>query len=78
MRTVVSVPSSLKEAADKLARRLKKSLSALYSEALSEYIALHEPEDVTLAMNSVCESLDSRPDSFVQEAARRVISKADW
>jgi metal-responsive CopG/Arc/MetJ family transcriptional regulator len=78
MKTAVSVPDPIYDAAEELARRLKRSRSAVYSAALGEYIARHQPEQVTEAMNRVCEALDTRPDGFVSAAARKVLEKTGW
>ena len=78
MKTAVSVPGPIYDAAERLARRLKKSRSALYSEALGDYLARHAPEHVTEAMNRVCESVDTHPDAFVSAAARRTLENTEW
>ncbi len=78
MKTAISVPDSLFEEAERLARRLKKSRSQLYQEALSEYLALHDTDEITQAMDKVCNSVDSHPDSSLAEAARRVLERSEW
>src|SRR5207245_3739515 len=44
MKTAVSLPDDVFDQAERLARRLRKSRSALYREAIAEYVARHEPE----------------------------------
>lgn len=78
MKTAISVPDPIFAEAEELARRLRKTRSALYSEAVSDYIARHQPESVTEAMNRVCESVDTRADGFVSAAARRVLERTEW
>ena len=81
MKTAISVPDQLFEEADRLAKRLRKSRSKLYSLALAEFIARHAPDEVTEAMNRVLEkmSADERlPDAGLQRAARRVLRKVEW
>lgn len=51
MKTAVSVPDELFEAAERQAQRTKKSRSQLYAEALAEYLARHAPDEVTEAGN---------------------------
>ena len=65
-----------------MARGTQKSRSQLYSEALREYVARHSPNEVTEAMNRVCEELEpadaALPDSFVLEAGRRILQQNEW
>ncbi len=51
MKTAISLPDALFAEADRLARRLAKSRSQLYREAVEEYIARHDPEEVTRALD---------------------------
>ena len=60
-----------------MAERLKKSRSQIYSEAVQEYVARHEP-DLTEQINAVCAEVDTRPDPFVAAAARRVLERTEW
>ena len=78
MKTAVSVPDRTYEHAERLARRLKITRSGLYSRALEEYIARHDPDAVTEAMDRVCDGLDTSPDAFVQRAARRTLEDSEW
>ena len=79
MKTAISVPDPIYRQADQLAKRLKKSRSQLYAEALSEYLARHAPDEVTEGMNAVVEQLGaSGSDPFVASAARRVLKSVEW
>jgi len=78
MKTAVSVPSMLFERADRLARKMKKSRSQLYSDAISEYVARHDPAEVTKALDKLYSELDSRPHRSLSEAARRVLEASEW
>ena len=60
-----------------MAQQTQKSRSQLYSEALREYVARHSPNEVTEAMNRVCDELE-RPDPFVLEAGRRILQQNEW
>ena len=51
MKTAISIPDDLFQAAELHAERVRKSRSQLYAEALAEYLARHAPEEVTNAMN---------------------------
>jgi len=78
MKTAVSLPDDLFRAAERHARRTKKSRSQLYAEALSEYLARHAPDEVTEAMNRVVDQLPESTDRFVSAAARRVLERTEW
>ncbi len=78
MKTAVSVPDEVFRGAERLAQRMKKSRSQLYSDALKEYVARHAREEVTDAMNRVCAQLGDTADGFVSLAARRVLESSEW
>ena len=78
MKTAISVPDGIFKKAERLARRLRKSRSQLYSEAVAEYVLRHDPDAITEQMNRVCESVDTRPDTLVTDAARRILERTEW
>jgi predicted transcriptional regulator len=78
MKTAISLPDVVFRDAERLARRLKKSRSNLYAEAVAEYVARHEPEAVTEALNQLAKKLDAGPDEFASAAARRVLERSEW
>ena len=59
MKTTISLPDDVFEEAERLARRLKKSRSELYREALAEYVARHDSDAMTVAMNRVAEKVET-------------------
>jgi metal-responsive CopG/Arc/MetJ family transcriptional regulator len=79
MKTAISLPDDLFEAAERFAERLEKSRSQLYAEALAEYLVRHDPDEVTQAMDRVVERLGAdRSDAFVRSAARRILARDAW
>lgn len=78
MKTAVSVPDPIFERAEKLARRMRKSRSQLYSDALREYTARHDPAAITTALDGLYKGEDSGPEAFVRESARRTLRSTDW
>lgn len=78
MKTVISVPTPVFQRADRLARRLKKSRSQLYSEAISEYVERHDRDEITAALDAVYGSVKSRPDDFVRAAGREALRSSEW
>ena len=78
MKTAVSVKDDVFLKAKRLARRMKKSRSRLFTDALQEYVARHAPDEVTDAMNAAIDKVGEEPDRFVASAARRVLEKTEW
>ena len=78
MKTAVSLPDAVFRDAERLARRLKKSRSQLYREAVTEYLARHEPEAITEAMDQLAAEVDTRPDKFGSAAARHLLERSEW
>ena len=78
MKTAISIPDKIFRHAERLSRRLKKSRSQVYTEAVTEYIARHDPQAVTDAMNRVCDAIDTRPDPAISAAARRTLQGVEW
>jgi metal-responsive CopG/Arc/MetJ family transcriptional regulator len=78
MKTAISLPQEVFAQADRLARRLHKSRSELYREAVAEFIARHEPDAVTEAMDRVAEEVEMGPDAFATATAARVLERVEW
>jgi len=78
MKIAVSVPDDVFEEAERLARRMKRSRSEVYSRALAEYVARHAPDRVTEAMDRTLAELGELADHFARVAARRVLWRSDW
>ena len=78
MRTTVSIPDELFRRADELARRLGKSRSEVYREALAEYVGRREPGSVTVALDDVVEELGGGVDEWVLEAGHRALKRNRW
>ena len=79
MKTAISLPDYLFQAAERHAERVRKSRSQLYAEALAEYLSHHAPEEVTEAMNQVVDRLrEPGIDPFVAAAARQTFQRTEW
>jgi metal-responsive CopG/Arc/MetJ family transcriptional regulator len=78
MKTAISLPERIFKEAERFARKQKKSRSQLYAEAISEYLARHAPNDITEAMNAVCDHLDSSTDMFRNAAAKKILRRESW
>ena len=79
MKTAVSLPDELFQAAERHARRSRTSRSRLYAEAIAEYLDRHGADEVTAAMDRVVDRLaESARDDFVSRAAQRTFERSEW
>jgi metal-responsive CopG/Arc/MetJ family transcriptional regulator len=78
MKTAVSVPDPLFEAADELAERLGLSRSKLYSAALERFVQDHDDEIITAKLNEVYATESSALDPVLQSIQSRSIPKGRW
>jgi predicted transcriptional regulator len=78
MKTAISIPDEVFEDAERLARRLKKSRSEVYSLALAEYVARHAPDQVTAIMDQTLAELNEPADEFAPRAGRRALRRTEW
>jgi metal-responsive CopG/Arc/MetJ family transcriptional regulator len=78
MKTAVSIPDELLEEIDRLARRMGRSRSEIITAALSEYVAIHAPDEVTDAIDRVIADVRDSHDAFGAAAAHRILAKTDW
>ena len=79
MKTAISIPDDVFEAADQLAAELKQSRSQLYSQAVREYVARHSTDSVTAALDAVYATGEDQAEfEFVHAAAQRVLERSEW
>ena len=78
MRVAITLPEAPVRHADRLARRMGKSRSELVSAAVAEYVARHEPEAMTAALNRLDALVDTRPEPFSSTAASRLLERSEW
>ena len=78
MKTAISLPDEIFQAAEQYARRVQKSRSQLYTEAISEYLARHAPDEVTEAMNKVMDELKQPIEPFINAAAQHILEQTEW
>jgi predicted transcriptional regulator len=78
MKTAISLPDAVFRDAERLAKRLKKSRSELYREAVAEYVARHEPEAVTETLNKLATEIDTTSEAFTAAAAARLLERSEW
>jgi predicted DNA-binding protein len=78
MKTAISLPDDLYQEIERLSERLQKPRSQLYVEALREYLARHDPEAITKALNRVSDELNEPLDPFVEAAGKQVLQRVEW
>ena len=78
MKTAISLPDAIYRDAERLAKRLKKSRSQLYSEALAEYVARRAPDGVTEAYDQLADAVDTRPQPAFTRSAHRLLKRSEW
>jgi hypothetical protein len=77
MRVIVTLPIALVRAADRLARRPRKSRNKIVATAVAEYVARHDPEAVTAALNRLAGRLDTKLDEPLSVAFRRRLWRSE-
>ena len=78
VKTAVSIPDRIFDAAEQYARRRGIPRSQVYAEALARFMADQESdEDLTEALNRVCAEVDTNLDEFGRAAARRALAASD-
>jgi hypothetical protein len=76
VKTAVSIPDPLFEAAERLARRTHVSRSQLYANALELLLATTDDDDVTAALNDVYATEPSLLDPHLAAAQARALDEA--
>ena len=75
MKTAISIPDKVFESAEKLAHRLGKSRSQLYTHALYSYLEKNDDELVQEALDKVYASSPSNVDSTLQTLQTKSLPK---
>jgi len=78
MKTAVSLPDDLFQAADTLARKLGMTRSGLFATAVADYIARHRGSRVTERLNEVYSTEDNSLDEAWQAEQDRMLRRSEW
>ena len=78
MKTAISIPDAVFETAEKLADRLGKSRSQLYTQAISSYIAQHKQDGVTQALNQVYSDESAHIDPVLAGLQYLSLDEDEW
>jgi len=78
MKTAISIPNNIFDAAEKTAKRLGVSRSELYSNAVKDYIDSHIAEHITDTLNEIYTAERSSLDPNIRQMMVSSIEKEDW
>ena len=78
MKTAISLPDDLFEAADALARKQGLTRSRLFATAVADYVARHRSSRVTERLNEVYSTEDNSLDEAWQAEQDRMLRRSEW
>jgi metal-responsive CopG/Arc/MetJ family transcriptional regulator len=82
MKTAVSLPDDVFESVERLRKLTNRQRSEVYAAALREYVARHNPEEITASWSRVIEQLEPEEveadRKFLEAAARDVLRNTEW
>ncbi len=78
MKTAISIPDPLFQAAENMAHHLGISRSELFSTAISEYINNHKYRDVTASLNAIYGEESSALDKKLTSMQLKSIQGDEW
>jgi metal-responsive CopG/Arc/MetJ family transcriptional regulator len=78
MKTAVSIPAPVFQAAEQLAKRLGIPRSRLYSRALERYVAEVQKRDVTALLNEVYAKEEAELDPLLATLQSASLARDTW
>ena len=79
MKTAISIPDTLFNAAEKLARRLGLSRSGLYQRAIAHFLERQSSEVVRKSLDNVYAKPSNRyMDPLIKAAGEQIITDENW
>ncbi|MCP3663236.1 MAG: hypothetical protein GY696_12200 [Gammaproteobacteria bacterium] len=78
MKTAISIPDPVFQAAETMAHNLGVSRSELFSTAIAEYMKNHKYQDVTKSLNSIYDSNDSALNEDLSLMQWNSIDREEW
>lgn len=78
MKTAISIPDPIFEAAEALARRLGMSRSELYATAVSQFLETFQDEAVTQALNELYGETVASVDPVLYRMQLLVLPEEEW
>ena len=78
MKTAISIPDEIFTEAERLRRKLGKSRSALYAEAVRQYLVNNDPDDITERLNRLADVFENEDLAFSHELSWRILKRVEW
>ncbi|MBI2992624.1 MAG: hypothetical protein HYY48_00415 [Gammaproteobacteria bacterium] len=78
MKVAISLPDPVFRSAETLARKLRKSRSELYAEAIAEYVGSRGKKAITERLNAVYGKASSELDPALRYAQLELLSREAW
>lgn len=78
MKTAVSIPDPIFQAGEAISKQLGLSRSELYTRALQAFIAAHNKQHITEALNQVYSERSSSLDPVVVQLQTASLPREDW
>ncbi len=78
MKTAISIPNEIFQAAEKHAQHLGKSRSQLFTEAMAEYLERHTPDEITRTLNKTVAAIGLGDDLFMRKASHNILEQSEW
>ncbi|MBI2425299.1 MAG: ribbon-helix-helix protein, CopG family [Candidatus Hydrogenedentes bacterium] len=74
----ISLPDDLFKRADQYAHRTGKSRSQIFSDALRDYLARNDPDEVTASYDRVLNEVGVVADPGITYASQKVLGQVEW
>ena len=78
MKTAISIPDTVFQSAETLAKRLGVSRSELYSKAMEEFLNNHKNQGITELLDQVYSARNSRLGDAYYSLQMSSVDKEDW
>ena len=78
MKTAISIPDEVFEAAERLAKELGVSRSQLFARAVAAFVAQHRDDEVTRRLDDVYAESEARLDPLLEALQRESLSGDEW
>lgn len=78
MKTAISIPDPIFQAAENMAKRLGMSRSEIFTVALSEFMSNHKYQNVTESLNKIYAESSEPIDAELISMQINSLAKEDW
>lgn len=78
MKTAISIPDPIFQAAEQLAAMLRISRSELYSNAVAAFVAVYDSDHVTARLNETYDQEDSSLDPVLAAWQVHALAREEW